>query len=116
MKLSELAFGAAEVMAVRGHCKYFLCDGEGRVCFNGALNVMLNGTPWNMMSNADWPCGPGWDLKLKDFRSVSVVADEILQERGFDGDPVRYNNSDVSGEDVISLLKETGHRLEEAGR
>lgn len=113
MKLSEVAFKAAEIMSERGHCKRVLEDGDGRVCFNGALQAALTGNP------RGWGDRKSWLLVQPVFFSVSITAADILRQRdySYSGDPVDYNNAEeTTGEDVISLLKEAGHRLEAEGR
>jgi hypothetical protein len=46
------------------------------------------------------------------FRAVDNLARTILAERGLRVGPIAFNNDErTSGEDVISLLKETGARL-----
>lgn len=116
MRLSEVARKAAEVMSERGHCKNRLNDDAGRVCYMGALNVAQHG---DTMHRFD-------DESMTEITTIQLVSTDILHERGelradpggFYGKPlprpVAFNNAeDVTGEEVILLLKETAARLEE---
>jgi hypothetical protein len=98
MNVAEIAFRAAEVMSERGHCKYALEDETGAVCFVGAVYVAMYGKAESVLR---------WDDE--NILGRIMYAAEKIAGRG----PVLYNNDlDVSGEDVILLLKETGKRLE----
>lgn len=109
MKTSEIAAGAATWMAEHGHCKDRLWDNEGRVCFAGAVRMTLPSD--NVIE------------RNEQHSEILRVAGDILTERGYvppvspwDSESeylaVTYNNeSTVTGEDVILLLKETAERL-----
>ena len=132
MKLSELARKGAEVMAERGHCKRVRMDFKGQVCFLGAMDYVLWEKNGRIPATHDlvasgpegMPCAYGPDQV--DQLSVAEVAGKILTERGYetpylaasyDTRPVYFNNSaNVTGEDVILLLKQTAERLEDEGR
>jgi hypothetical protein len=108
MKSSELAYEAARIMSERGHCKNITEDDEGRVCYQGALlQATLGRTTWNDIPR---------DL-YQIICDVGAASQLILCQRGIGyPDPVEYNNrEDITGEDVILLLKETGRKLEECG-
>ena len=96
MKASQAAYKAAEIMSSRGHCKNIPEDYEGKVCVGGAIAVALHGNPWI------------WD---NDVFTILAAGTEMLGKT-----MIAYNNSqDVSGEDVILLLKKTARKLEEEG-
>jgi hypothetical protein len=114
VKPSQLAYEAAEIMSARGHCKNTLEDTAGHVCYHGALNIAMYGESAYKMVRFINP----------DLLEVDRAAREVLAERAgppslWTDDamhPVSYNNrEDVSGEDVIQLLKEAGSRLEAMG-
>lgn len=105
MKTSEIAARAATWMAEHGHCKNRLLDNEGRVCLAGAVRMTGMSCSGSTQEN-----------------EILRVAGDILTERGYvppvsppwDSEylAVTYNNeSTVTGEDVILLLKETAERL-----
>lgn len=124
MKAAEAACEAARIMSERGHCKGTLEDGEGRVCYAGALLFALNGDISSLGKD------PAVDAV---FATVMVQSGAILSERGYGieiplpplvslsygsrvirRDAVAFNNDpSVTGEDVVLLLKETAERLEE---
>jgi len=128
--LAEVARSAAEIMSRKGHCKGVLQDGEGKVCFQGALMLALTGresiynemdewnrlgSPWNPeISWSSW--SPWGDIAPEDrykLEAVSYAATRILGGRGQFLSPVHYNNSgETTQEDVILLLKETAEALE----
>lgn len=142
MRASELAYKAAQEMASRGHCKHVQEDAEGRVCFYGALNraqglqnmiqevtaaPLPEGMKFTFPIGAEVMLPPGWAADFAvvsslgfasssgHYRVVSVVKD-ILRERGvlaWEVPHVWNDQADITGEDVILLLKEAGHRLEE---
>ena len=109
MKSSEAAFAAAKVMSEQGHCKNVLQDGEGKVCYVGALLIAIEGSVNGMFADDS-----------ERFQDVDGMVRTILFERDdnmtnylFPG--VEFNNDiSTTGEDVIQLLKEAGSRLQEA--
>jgi hypothetical protein len=96
MSTAEIAYLAAEILSERGLAKFAFEDENGAVCFWGAISAADPA--------ASWTGGEG---------EISTTARHILQERGYDGDTMTWNDlPQTSKEDVILLLKETGHRLE----
>lgn len=122
MKDSEVCFRAAEIMSERGHCRYLLSDSSGRVCFAGALIAAYEEQPLSMANLAG-------TVRWNQFWKIRDMAARILDNRGEESSAaavergallhiqsraVDYNNrSDVTGEDVIMLLKETGEAFRE---
>ena len=105
MRPSEVAYRAADVIAERGHCKHNLQDERGRVCLNGAVNVAAYGDAF-LETPSTW-------------RKIGGVIRDIMIAEGRDSDcgPVSWNDEpDVTGEDVILMLKKAAARLEESGR
>jgi hypothetical protein len=101
VEASEVAYKAAEIMSSKGHCKNALEDGEGRVCFLGAVLLAQNG---GMLRRYPWDDA---------VDRILDCAEAVLADRGTILSPVTFNNlSETSAEDVILLLKETGKRLE----
>lgn len=115
MNPAEVARKAATIMSERGHCKHTLEDEEGRVCYAGAIAIAING-------RSRWQGTPEEGVL---YVAVNDEAQKILIERGYETDysyigsfiqrdPVAFNNDErITGEDVISLLKETAEKLEE---
>jgi hypothetical protein len=115
---SQIAYDAAAIIAERGHCKHMLQDAEGRCCFSGAVVTAMTEIPAGVIWGAAFTWMPSSlsDEAYHCWRAVSDAADAIVRERGFTNGPIQYNNQErTSGEDVIQLLKEAGHRLEEKG-
>lgn len=112
MTPSELAYEAARLLSEHGHCKYELEDSQGRLCYAGAVFRALSGRRDTMPGIAEIVA----DRALSTI--VSNVASGILSERGWgDHGPIRYNNAPgTTGEDIILLLKQAAHLLEEEGR
>jgi len=99
MKPAEIAIAAAQVISERGHCKKTLFDIAGRRCLVGALMVIRQREHWQPSDG-------------KAVRKVLRACDDILSERGWDPDPIAFNNDPrTSGEDIILLLKEASVRL-----
>ena len=110
-------------MAEKGHCKHEIENEEGQVCLVGAFRYAIEGV---IIDTTD----------SRKYEPAFQMARQILKERGYVPPltdpygferpdnyvqfsdpwlPIEYNNDpDVTGEDVILLLKETGARLEEA--
>lgn len=108
MQASEAAFRAAEIISEKGHCKHRLEDEEGRVCYVGALLSAITETSSleRTLTTAERPL----------FRIVDLEVSAILLLAGWENGTVAFNNDDhTTGEDVISLFKEAGSHLEEAG-
>lgn len=122
--LPGIARRAAGLMAERGHAKYMREDAEGRVCFAGAVFLALTGNTSGLTPTRDQHLDAfdAWE-KIRD------TAGRILASRGEEpadaslargvlkyaqeSPAVNYNNrSDITGEDVILLLKETASELE----
>jgi hypothetical protein len=131
MSLSQAAYRAAEIAAERGHCKFTEQDEEGHVCLAGAVNLAISGQPKLPLT------GPLRDQQFDILRA----AGKALLARGYcegmllyysgssyltepeckDGTPVPYaiywnNLKDITGEDVVLLLKEAGTLLEAEGQ
>lgn len=114
MKLSQVAFDAADIMSEKGHCKHALTDLDGRVCFTGAVSAAMLGHPvWYEVARVPLMSEELRAEVMHSFAVLSETATEILVERGLPADgPVRFNNSaNTTGEDVILLLKQVGERL-----
>lgn len=47
MKTSEVLYRAAEVQRERGRCSYDFSNPRGGVCMWGAINVVVNGDPFD---------------------------------------------------------------------
>lgn len=110
MTPAEAAYAAAEIMSQRGHCKGVREDDQGRVCYYGALMVAVTGQSEGFFwKNSDVL------LAASVVRDIADISSDILCVRDDpDWEPHHFNNrEDVTGEDVILLLKETGRRLEE---
>jgi hypothetical protein len=110
VRASEAAAKAAVIMSVQGHCKHFLQDETGAVCFSGAIRQAV-GVPLDVF----WPFN--YPPQHTMWRLVMDYAKKILEdEHGFDEGPIQWNNLEqTAGEDVILLLKKTAKELEEAG-
>lgn len=57
MKISRVLYKAADVMRERGRCPNDFADRHGRVCVWGAINVVVNKTPWDWRGTdrfVDW--------------------------------------------------------------
>lgn len=142
MKASELAYKAAQEMTQRGHCKKISEDKEGRVCFYGAISRAEGIEPLATSLGKAFPLNVGgeitygdelkgsWNLSwlspstyLESRESpertllIGIVKDILLEREVPDWEyPHQYNDRpDITGEDVILLLKEAGSRLERRG-
>lgn len=101
MQESELAYKAADYIAQHGHCKGKLFDSKGRVCWSGAIKMAAGGL----------------DYGLVDYLALNRACITILACRGDDYNPVVYNDlPGTTGEDIILLLKQAAHLLEEEDR
>ena len=117
MTAADIAYKAAEIASERGHCKNIEEDGEGHVCFIGAVNLAAFGVSLR----------PDFHDRMIRIRVEEILrtAGAILRKRGRDAGPVSFwssvsfmnaifwNNQDsTTGEDVVLLLKETAVELE----
>lgn len=109
---SRIASRAAEIMSRAGHCKYSARNFLGQVCFRGAV--------WAAEGQRD---GQGSSLNLIEDTAAGILAEQGrdsawaavsagILKHAFGIPAVDYNNrTDVTGEDVILLLKQCAHRL-----
>ena len=117
MTAADTARKAAEIMSERGHCKGIEEDGEGRVCFVGAVNLAQLGVAMRPSDVTDYP-----DIEaiLRAAAGILVrrgeyLADNLVSMRWPMNLAIFWNNRRyVTGEDVIMLLKETAEELESA--
>lgn len=123
MKAPEIAYEAAGIAAARGHCKFTEEDAEGHVCLVGALNIAYCGTAVRPGPFPDY-CGSVFDALrmaariLARRRGAPVLPweDSDFLADAYGSSPITWNNqADITGEDVVLLLKETAAALEEAG-
>jgi hypothetical protein len=134
VKASELAYRAAQEMSERGHCKKVSENSLGKVCFYGAINRasettilipqdegVVSVTSENILTYLQYPWLMPAVTYARDTPERSMLVREIrdiLHERGVTEwkTPHLYNDrEDITGEDVILLLKEAGSRLEARG-
>jgi hypothetical protein len=106
MDAAGIAYRAADILSERGLAKGEYEDEHGSVCFWGALS---------RASGKDPDCD-GFSLSAGEVDAIDRAASAILLERGVTypcTNIIIWNDSpDVTREDVILLLKETGRRLE----
>lgn len=118
MTASQLAREAAALISARGLAKHTQHDGNGQVCWAGALSLARFGAFGEQI------------VSDPDCAAVAETCARILRASGEKYSPpsfaiapdsfarvVHYNNNPrTTGEDMILLLKEAGNDLESEGR
>ena len=107
---SQIAFKAADYMAKYGNCKGIQQDADGRVCLEGAVRMAAFGHLRINLGSFTLFQGSAGELWKHLYYLIKLSHPTAAG-------PVVFNDEIAeNGEDVILLLKQAGHDLEEQGR